>query len=393
MPVKRFSPGVKYIATPASKSKFNTKSNLPSREELELERRYDPTFEWDWQNQQGLGPQGEELPVLANGWRPDGRPDFGGGLGGWVKKAASNIQTSYWTGYDEGLQISKAREWMTEKVQGVKVAEETIANIEAKRKPESKQMAYFTGAVEATKEIFDQVLWGALEGLAQPSYWVEQGLGAVGYSIADVKKGKDPDWEKNWKAGRLAYSSVFYESIRSEMERNLEAGMRPEIAAEEILSRSQEEGRKGMLWAEIGGQILLDPLWLVGKVGKALKGTKTLAGEKAVYAVAQNADVANAFQKSLNAADDASRAKLLMGAHVSHADEVAKVSNGLGITKKGFRPTQLTAGSKVAQLENMTGEIIHHVINNSDEPIEVLKGMIKYAGDDIDDAAEGLATI
>jgi len=377
----------------------------PSRESIQSENAYDPTANWDWQNQQKLGPQGEALPVLATGWRPTGEADFGGGFGGWVKKAVSKIETSYWLGHEEGLKISGITKFALEKTKGEEEAAATVAEMEAKRKPTTEGIADFTAALEGTKEIFNQALWGILDGLAVGGYAVEQGLGAVGYSISDISKGKNPDWEKNWQAGRLAYSSVFYEGVRAEMERNIEQGMRSDIAAEEILSRSMDAGRKGMMWVELGGQLVLDPLNVValwGKVGKGGKAANMISKNSKVYQKATPA-ARKILDAIIGAATEADRVEALSRLGDSQAglrlladfsDEIVETGKGLETWSKSYRAGELTSSGKMAHLADHTGEILQHVINNSestDEMAEIIRAMAKSASLDAAERAEGIA--
>ena len=376
----------------------------PSRQQMEAERSYDFTEDWDWQNPEKLGPQGEQLPVLAEGWRPTGEADFGGGFMGWVKKATSKIQTAYWEGHDEGLQISGIREFAIRKKEG-EGAEETLAAIQEKRKPQNEFMADLAGAAEATQEVFNQALWGVLDGLSQPAYWTEQGIGAIAYSIQDAKAGKDVDFENNWKAGRLFYSSLFYDGVREEMQRNIEAGMRTDVAAEEILARSQQDNRKGMMWIELGGQLVADPLNLIsiwGKAGKAAVVTaKSTAGyRKATPAAAKLLDF---FKDTLRVSDDVARmaaiedlAKSQEGLRLAGmlVDETVKAGGKLDTWSKTYRLGELTQGGKVAHLSDMTGEMLAHIVNNTesaDEALELVRAIVKSTSGNADEAAEGIA--
>src|SRR4030065_2548483 len=92
----------------------------PSREQRDEEKQQSEQLfsEWDWQNEQQLGPQGEALPDLAIGWQPNGKADFGPGFSGWLKKFQSNVTRAWKTGYEEGMQISGLTEFAIKKAQG-----------------------------------------------------------------------------------------------------------------------------------------------------------------------------------------------------------------------------------------------------------------------------------
>src|SRR3990172_11683231 len=72
----------------------------PSREDIDADRQdykaSEQLFsEWDWQNPQQLGPQGEALPERAIGWKPKGEADYGTGLKGWWSKVVSKVGSAF----------------------------------------------------------------------------------------------------------------------------------------------------------------------------------------------------------------------------------------------------------------------------------------------------------
>ena len=66
--------------------------------------------EWDYQTAQA-GPNGEPLPSLAIGWRPDGTPDFGTGFKAWQNKTNYKLSTSWMKGWKEGEQKALAKKY------------------------------------------------------------------------------------------------------------------------------------------------------------------------------------------------------------------------------------------------------------------------------------------
>src|SRR5512138_2116635 len=87
---------------------------VPTRQDIEADnevykQQEDSFKEWDFQNEDKLGPQGEPLPEYAIGWKPTGEADFGIGLAGWWSKALSNVRASWKKGYEEGISISEAQ--------------------------------------------------------------------------------------------------------------------------------------------------------------------------------------------------------------------------------------------------------------------------------------------
>ena len=84
--------------------------------------------------------------------------------------------------------------------------EEEIKELQEANKPKTENAAYWAAAVESTKEIFNQALWGVLDGLGSVAKGAEQVLGTAGYTLADaVDPNREVDSEtlrQNWNASR-----------------------------------------------------------------------------------------------------------------------------------------------------------------------------------------------
>jgi hypothetical protein len=377
----------------------------PSREEIETEKNApDPLEEWDWQNEQGLGPQGEALPELAIGWKPNGEADFGTGLQAWWNKAVSNVRSSWQTGYQEGLKISGATEFAVKKVQGEEKGQETLDAMKEARKPENENQAYWFAAMEGTKEIFNQALWGVLDGLSLPAQFAEQAIGTAGHSIDRAIAGEEITKEtlsQDWQASRLAYSSMFDATITAEMNRRLDSGMRADLAAQEVMIANPNT-----LWPELIGQIILDPLNVVTlftKAGAAVKLEKNAA--KAFHEVSnpavlkmlddieelKNLDEAAAYQRI----DDLVKSQQSLVTAASHAEDITQAGKDLETLSNSYKLASLTRDGKIAHVANEAGEILMHVVNNSspDEALEILRGMVKSASSNPEDAADGISAM
>jgi hypothetical protein len=382
---------------------------VPSREEIEVDKEDFQTSEqlfaeWDWQNPQGLGPQGEALPELATGWKPNGEADYGTGLKGWWNKAVSNVRSAWQTGYEEGMQISGVTEYAVKKVKGEEEGQKQIEKLQEANKPKDQNQAYWAASAEATKEIFNQALWGLLEGLSVPSIATEQALGTAGLTIDQLSAGKqleDIDFKRNWDASRLAYSAMFDANITAEMNRRLDAGIRPDLAAQEVMIQNPKT-----LWPELIGQVLLDPLNVItvwGKAGNAAKIQKKVA--KTFHEVA-NPNVARMLAdiEDFSKLDDATayrkidelvKSQQALTTATSHADDIATAGKDLETLSQSYKLGSLTRDGKVAHLANQTGEILMHVVNNSspDEALEIIRGMVKSVSKDPAEAADGVATM
>jgi len=206
---------------------------MPSREEIEADKDTDPTAEWDWQNQEMLGPQGQALPKYAEGWQPNGEADYGTGFSGWLQKAKSKVETAFETGYTEGMRINEYKR--TSAFSGEK---KTAGELTTEQAGQKSKAGLTTAYAEAGKEVFTQALWGVLEGLSAPAKAAEKSIGAIGLTIGqglDLNGKLDEQFKRNYQASELAYSSIFDASIFEEMNRRLDAGMRSDLAAQEIM--------------------------------------------------------------------------------------------------------------------------------------------------------------
>jgi hypothetical protein len=381
----------------------------PSREEIEIEKQQpDPLQEWDWENEQNLGPQGQALPELALGWKPNGEADFGTGLKGWWNKVSSNVRSSWNTGYEEGVKISGIAEFAirsdySKADQGK--ATEKIEGIEEKLKPKSEAGALASATLEAGKAVFNEGLWGLLDGLSYAGQVTEQVLGTAGYTLADAidpnRDVNEETFKENWNASRLAYSGIFDASIHAEMNRRIDQGIRPDLAQQEVMI-----AKPWTMWPELIGQMVFDPLNVVtsfSKAGSALKVEKNVA--KTFHEVANPAiakmldDVANLSKlddaTAYNQITDLVKSQQGLITAASHAEDIAGAGKDLETLSNSFKLGSLTRDGKVAHIANQTGEILMHVVNNSspDEALEIIRGMVLSTSSDPAKAAEGISSM
>jgi hypothetical protein len=381
----------------------------PSREEIEIEKQQpDPLQEWDWENEQNLGPQGQALPELALGWKPNGEADFGTGLKGWWNKVSSNVRSSWNTGYEEGVKISGIAEFAIRsdysKTDQAK-ATEKIEGIEEKLKPKSEAGALTSATLEAGKAVFNEGLWGLLDGLSYAGQVTEQVLGTAGYTLADAidpnRDVNEETFKENWNASRLAYSGIFDASIHAEMNRRIDQGIRPDLAQQEVMI-----AKPWTMWPELIGQMVFDPLNVVtsfSKAGSALKVEKNVA--KTFHEVANPAiakmldDVANLSKlddaTAYNQITDLVKSQQGLITAASHAEDIATAGKDLDTLSQSYKLSSLTRDGKVAHIANQTGEILMHVVNNSspDEALEIIRGMVLSTSSDPAKAAEGISSM
>lgn len=365
----------------------------PTREEMQYDKENDPTAEWDWQNEAMLGPQGEALPKYAEGWQPNGNADFGSGLSGWWKKAKSKVETAYETGMEEGLRISKL-----DKMNYAYDTPEEQARLKDER---ASKAGVVTATAEAAKEVFNQALWGVLDLLSVPAKVIEKGIGAVGRTVGEgieLNENFDDQLKRNYQASELAYSAIFDMSIYAEMERRIDAGIRPDLAAQEIMIDKQ-----WTLWPELIGQGVLDPLNFITVSTKAGAQIKMAKNAQKTFHEVSNPAVAQLLE-DVSKLDDAQAYRKIeelvktqqgLKTVTSHADDIAQSGKDLEALSKSYKLASMTADGKIAHVANQTSEILMHVVNNSDpsEALEIIRGMVRSVSDNVDEAAEGIATM
>jgi hypothetical protein len=368
--------------------------DVPSREDIQIEKEnYQATFEdWDWQGE--TGPNGQALPEFATGWKPNGEADFGTGLAGWGKKFMSNVRNAWQTGYTEGLTVTK---WNVRAGSDEKIKELQEAN-----KPKTENAAYWAASVEATKEIFNQSLWGVLDGLGSVAKGAEQAIGSTAYAIADTIEGKDINWKRNWDASRMLYSGLFDATIFAEMERRIDSGMRADLAEQEIMI-----DKKWTMWPELIGQVIFDPLNVVSVVGKAGAQAKIVKNVSKTFHEVANPNIAKLIGEAgetLAKLDDATayrnideivKAQQGLTAVAEHADDIAQAGKDLEALSNSYRLASMTRDGKVAHVANQTGEVLMHIVNNTDadEALEIIRGMVLSTSSDTAKAAEGVAAM
>ena len=384
----------------------------PSREEIEIEKQdYQASeqlfSEWDWENDKQLGPQGEALPELAIGWKPNGEADYGTGLSGWWNKVQSNVRSKWQEGYQEGLKISGITQEAV-RAQAMREGEDPKKALEAAteaRKPKDENAALWAASVEGTKEVFNQALWGVLDGLSFAGQATEQVLGTAGYTLADVidpnRDVNEQTFEENWNASRLAYSGIFDASIHAEMNRRIEEGVRPDLAQQEVMI-----DKKWTMWPELIGQMVFDPLNVVsvftkaGQQARIAKSVTKTFHEVANPAIAKMLDDVAEISKLDDAVayrkiDELVKSQQALTTAASHAEDIAQAGKDLEALSNSYKLSSLTRDGKVAHIANQTGEILMHVVNNSDpsEALEILRGMVKSVAKDPTEAAEGISAM
>jgi len=233
-----------------SYGEYNTAGYDPSTKQIAI-----PQEEWDYRGAQ-TGMNGEALPFGAESWDAFGRPYYGEGLAGYWNGVVSRISspTKQMPQYQQSDGDEKALEWFGR----------IIGNIgESFKLSDTYGIdSPMTYALRTSKE----VIGGALQALQLPAIAVERGIGVFTPAISSQAR----TTKEALEAGRIAYSSFGNTALVSTFLTRYRDGENPELLAMEL----QNPG-----W-ELIGQIILDPLIVVGwlsKGGKAASATSRAA--------------------------------------------------------------------------------------------------------------------
>ncbi len=324
----------------------------------------DPTQAWDWQNppidQDGnpLGPNGEKLPPLATGWRPNGTPDFGStdilapffsespsglnseGIKSWIKRAVSNIEVAYQKGYDEGFLLAEAQDaWDVVKQAPEPIQDATLVagsaivggsnkflsaatgglveEVPQLKRPKGEWGKYLNGALSAAMQMGEEALRGLFDLISLPAEATERNLGTTILTIEDVLKGKTIDQKtltENWNASQMAYDAIFQDLMKinlTVMSGYFGTKFVLPYDTEDRITELVDSGvrpdlaeeivydeNKFAMWPELVGQLVLDPLNLLDAPLKTLQGAKrTQAALRLISNQDEVADAVRALEK------------------------------------------------------------------------------------------------
>lgn len=350
--------------------------------------------EWDYKTAE-KNQRGKELPKDALGWKPDGTPNFSDGT--VFGSILGKMKEYHWM-FTRDIPQPSTEDW-----QAIKDKWQAGAEHEQAAMQTGDQTMLQQGRAESSSSVAQAVSTAWKAGAAQgsivspilrgveisvkalgdifniPAQLTEQAIGA-GQSLqeADTKLASPlfqldespvTAWLRNtpigsawrlarialspsqdkwstvqksvsegWQAGRIQYSQVFDDTIREQYLRRYRAGENPELLALELQNPL----------AEVGGQLILDPLNFAGWIGKATH----LAGEidKASDAVKAsgllaNAEAAKAFsaiEKTTDEAEALRNWQIVLKAQQNSVDAV----QGGRLINNTFTASALTQGSR-----------------------------------------------
>jgi hypothetical protein len=325
-----------------------------------------------------------QLPEGAKGFDPSGQPYFGDGIPGILKKWKYNFSKDVKDVNEDDWTAIKDR-WKTMQGQTVEqmgggarlsLLGETIGKgyqdiVSSSQGSVLAPILKGIGAtVPALGELFsipaqkvEQAL-GAKEGFQEAANQVEsplprldenhftqalEELPGVGlaYDFARIALSpSDNKWdyakqkiEEGWQSGRILYSQVFDATLKEKFLAEYREGQDPALLAMKLQNPL----------AEMAGQIILDPLNLVGAFGKASKVAKELdAAHDSVVAsgLLKTEAGKDAFKLMSEAADEAGSIKALDALAVAQADAVKAVQGESRLLNVGYGINDLTTSSR-----------------------------------------------
>lgn len=343
----------------------------------------------------------QQLPKGAKGFDPYGNPYFGEGIGGILKKWQYNftkdvkdVSDDEWRDLRERWKQSFAAEKKVRQEEGFQFmpgqlpeGQQAVAQQQTKLAGETVSKLWQSGQSGEGFSPLAPVLKGisaSVTALGElfsiPAQKLEQGIGAVqgfkeaaaeldsplprldqnmltkaiedmplgmAYDFARIALSSSEDkWDytkqkisDGWQAGRIFYSQVFDATLKQRFLQEYREGKDPALIAMKLQNP----------WAELGGQLILDPLNLVGAFGKASKTAKELdaAMEATTTSGLLKTEAGKtALQAIQEAADDVSGARALDNLVTAQTDVVSTISQKSKLLNVGYSVDSLTTTSR-----------------------------------------------
>ena len=339
------------------------------------------------------------LPDGAKGFDPYGNPYFGEGLGAILKKWSYNFtkdvkdvdnsawddlkerwgnmqrdQQEYMRSLEQGAKADPSRTWknlagafgMTTEAVSKGFQDVTASSQGSVLAPALKAVGASVTAIGDLFSIpaqkFEQSA-GAFQGLREAAREIESPLPhleqnwftdmvesspmGIAYDVASIALSQsDNKWdytaqkiEEGWQAGRIYYSQVFDSTLKEKFLQEYRAGEDPALLAMKLQNPL----------AELGGQLIFDPLNLVGVF---FKGAKTAAQLNAVENSVTASGLlkleqgAQALEEVSKAADNASALRALDTLAGAQQEAVALVRSNSKLLNTSYGIRDLTTSSR-----------------------------------------------
>ena len=324
-----------------------------------------------------------KLPEGAKGLDPAGNPFFGEGIPGILKKWKYNftkdvkeVDEADWADVKDrwkqmqgstveemggserlsllGETISKGYQDITANAEGsplawlVKGVPTTIAAVGDLFSIPAQKLEQVGGAIEGFQEAANEAdsILPKLDQNALTQTIEETPLGWA-YDFARIAlSDSDDKWDATgkaiqdgWQSGRIFYSQVFDRTLKEKFLQEYREGGDPALIAMKLQNPL----------AELGGQLLLDPLNLVGAFGKASKVAKELDGALDSVrgsGLLKTAEGAEALKAMSNAVDEGSAFKALDALTTAQRAAVDNVQSTSKLLNVKYGINDLTTSSR-----------------------------------------------
>lgn len=436
--------------------------------------------DWDYQTAQ-TGWKGEQLPPGAEGWKPDGTPHFGGenAFQDWwngfqynlskpaqrdsdlsfamSKETFKNKDLPWWqralggvTNFFEGVGnigleegespdsfLSKASRTTGQLLQGFglglgRIAEvtekqvvaraqaledigdaggvfrggEDLVDREAQFEKMEERLTNWTNPILANNATEAMRFLSELTDVIVPMNLVWNGLRAV-VSPISLQEKRDIMAERV-QAGQILYTTFIEPAKKEQYLARVRDGEDPYLVSVELQNP----------WAEMGGQMILDPLNILGVVAKGSGVAKTISGYGDYMAKPLGsfgeffAEGANKLLKFDDGSDITLMAERFINTRKSVTGMLGSMSVELNVEGAGLlgklRPVVnkalersgvfgWSASGKRHHLQRLTSDMMGIIVKTAgkdpDEALSVVKFMTKLQGDDVMEVAEALGNL
>jgi len=397
---------------------------------------------WDYHGE--LGPWGQKLPDGALGWDPYGRPDFGPGPIGWIKREWNEIVGNYnipeeeltamkpieneeFDRYQKGLwrdgKIGDwAKAWFGRAASEIRYGWSKLEYSENDPTVLSVGSRFVGSAFTGVGDAFD-VLAGSIEWALSPTMltgddYIREGKTAITedmYNIInkipvvrELSKSLigqfaailDPKYQENIRQyrdlqiWRMGYSASMDVMARAEFLRRMEQGGEdPRLLAMELQDPAEE----------LVGRLWLDPLNIPAIAG--IPGALARGAKSKILGIAPEAarmtDAVSVMSPVMDFIRDAGRLTDEFGDASKVASVAEKVRDGFVAVRNGINDLAqrrslraLTAQGKRSAMLTGSGHFIkvmaEHFSGNTNEFLEYLYSLVKMSSDDIGEVTEGL---
>lgn len=194
--------------------------------------------------------------------------------------------------------------------------------------------------------------------------------------------------EQGWDAGRIYYTGVYDQAVQEEFMSRAAAGEDPQLLAMELQNP----------WAELAGQLIIDPLNVVGYLSKAEKAAQVVDDATSVVktsGLAEDAKFLNNINDLQNAGTEAEAIKKLD----TFVTDVHKYFNEDGVQKvfnvQDYKALSLNASGNQMKAIRKMGNVFTWIVSSIskdgrglDDVNDALTALVKLSSSNIDEVSD-----